>query len=253
MTTFVPRVAVSIAAVLVFTACTSGGRTASSDADILVSTAASLTDVFTEIEAAFEAQNPGFEVLLNIAGSATLSGQILEGAPADVFASASISNMVPLIDADLTNGDPQVFALNDMKIAVPTGNPGGVSSLTDFSNEGLLVGLCSRGVPCGDLALEVLANAGIEPAIDTSEPNVRSLFTKLEIAELDIGMVYSTDVASSDAVDGIEIPAEYNVVAEYPIAVVAGSSNQAGANAFVTFVTSSEGQTILARYGFSSP
>ncbi len=247
------KVAVSLAAVALLGACTSQDSTASDDTEVLISVAASLTDVFIEIETVFEAQNPGVDVLLNIAGSATLSAQILEGAPADVFASASISTMTPLVEAGLTSSEPQVFAHNDMEIAVPTGNPGGVSSLDDFSSEDLLIGLCSDGVPCGDLAREVLSKAGVDPAIDTNEPNVRSLLTKLEIGELDIGIVYATDVAASNSVDGIEIPDEDNVVAEYPIAIISGSNNPPEANALVAFVMSPEGQAILTRHGFSSP
>jgi molybdate transport system substrate-binding protein len=247
------KVALFLAAVTILAACAGGRQGASNEDEILVSAAASLTDAFTEIKAVFEDQNQGIRVRLNLAGSATLSSQILEGAPADVFAPASITNMIPVVDAGLTSAPPRAFARNDMQIAVPVGNPGGVTDIADFSDDDLLIGLCADGVPCGDLAREVLARAGIVAAIDTNEPNVRALLTKVELAELDAGIVYSTDVAASDAIEGILIPDEYNAVADYPIAVLAGTSNLEDAEAFVAFVTSPGGQTILAGYGFSTP
>lgn len=245
------KVAASVAAAVILVGCTAGQGGASDD--VLVSAAASLTNAFTEIESVFEEQNPGIDVLLNLAGSATLSSQIVEGAPADVFASASITNMIPVVEAGMASAQPEVFARNSMQIAVPAGNPGQVTGLADFSNDDLLIGLCAKSVPCGDLAREALARAGINAEIDTNEPNVRALLTKIALAELDAGIVYSTDVAASDAVEGIAIPDTYNAVADYPIAVLAGTSNPESAEAFVAFVRSPAGQTILARYGFSTP
>ncbi len=253
MITTVTKVAVSLAGIVLLAACTGGSAGSSSDDEVLVSAAASLTDAFTEIAAAFEDQNPGVDVLLNLAGSATLSGQIVDGAPADVFASASTTNMIPVIEAGRASTEPKIFALNDMQIAVPIGNPGRVSGLEDFSNDALLIGLCAESVPCGDLARDVLARAGITASLDTNEPNVRALLTKIELAELDAGIVYRTDVAASDAVEGVEIPARYNGSTGYTIVSLTDARNPRGAEAFVSFVRSPKGESILARYGFSSP
>lgn len=247
------KVAVSLAAVVVLAACTPGPDRASDGDEILVSAAASLTDVFSEIEATFEDQNPGVDVLLNLAGSATLSSQIVEGAPADVFASASITNMIPVVEAGRASTEPEIFALNDMQIAVPLGNPGEVTGLDDFSNEALLLGVCTAGVPCGDLARDVFAMAGVDASIDTNEPNVRALLTKIELDELDAGIVYTTDVKASDTVEGIEIPPQFNTSTGYSIVALSDAGNPEGAATFVTFVQSPEGREILTRYGFSTP
>ena len=127
-------------------------------------------------------------------------------------------------------------------------------SLEDFANEDLLIGLCAEDVPCGDFGRQALANAGITPSIDTNEPDVRALLTKVESGELDAGIVYVTDVLSTDGgVEGIDIPEDDNVVAEYPIVALAGAPNSDAAAAFVDFVLSGEGQAILAEYGFGSP
>ena len=236
---------------LLLAACGDAGR---ADGELLVSAAASLTDAFAEMETVFEAANPGVDVVFNFGASSTLREQILEGAPLDVFASANTSNMEQVVAAGETVGEPRIFARNLLQIAVPAGNPAGVTSLADFADEELLVGLCAQGVPCGDFAREVLAEAGVVPAVDTHEPDVRSLLTKVEAGELDAAITYVTDVTSAaNGVEGVDIPEEDNVVANYPIAVLAGAMNQGTAGAFIDFVLSDEGQTILADFGFASP
>lgn len=221
---------------------------------VTVFAAASLTDAFDQVAAAFEEANPGITVELNYAGSSSLRDQILAGAPADVFAAADTAAMDAVVDGDAVAGDPAVFATNEMQIAVPAGNAAGVEGLDDLGDEGLLVGLCAPEVPCGQLGREVLAGAGVTPAPDTEEPDVRSLLTKVAGGELDAGLVYATDVrAAGGDVEGIEIPEGRNVVAEYPIAPLAESGDAAAARAFVDFVLAGSGQEALAAHGFGPP
>ena len=218
---------------------------------VYVSAAASLTSAFTEIETAFELAHPSWDVVLNVGGSSTLREQILEGAPADVFASANISNMDQVVAAGEAGGKPVVFVENLLQIAVPAGNPAGITGLEDFTEAELLIGLCAEGVPCGDFAREVLANAGVDPLIDTNEPDVRALLTKIEAGELDAGITYVTDVSSTaGSVEGVGIPDALNVIAEYPIVTLSHAPNPDGAARFVDFVLSEEGRSILRVYGF---
>lgn len=222
--------------------------------EILVSAAASLSDAFTEVELAFEDANAEVDVVLNLGGSSSLREQILEGAPVDVFAPASTSNMDQVVDAGEVAMEPRMLVTNRLQIAVPSGNPGGVTSLEDFDNEDLFIGLCAEDVPCGAFAREALANAGVTPAVDTNEPDVRALLTKIEIGELDAGITYVTDVASTGgSVDGVDIPEGDNVVAEYPVAVLANAPSPDAAAEFVDFVLSDEGRAILREYGFTEP
>lgn len=221
---------------------------------VLVMAAASLSDGLGEVAEAFEAEHPGLAVQLNLAGSSSLREQILGGAPADVFASANLSNMEQVVQAGEVVGEPQVFAANLLQIAVPAGNPGGVTGLDDFARSELLIGLCSEGVPCGDLAREALANAGVDASIDTNESDVRALLTKIAADELDAGIVYLTDVrAAGELVEGVDITSEHNVVALYPIARLVSGPNPVAAEAFVAFVLSEQGRSILAAHGFAAP
>lgn len=246
------RMALLMALVVVLGACGDDGG--SVEGELLVSAAASLTDAFADVEAAFEDANPDVDVVLNLGSSSSLREQILEGAPADVFASANTSNMDQVVEAGEVEGEPEIFVRNLLQIAVPSGNPAGVTGLEDFGRDELLIGLCAEEVPCGDFAREALANAGVTPAIDTNEPDVRALLTKVEVGELDAGITYVTDVSSTGGtVDGVDIPDDQNVVASYPIAALTNAPNPEAAAAFVAFVLSDEGQAILAEYGFAAP
>src|SRR5688572_1729594 len=96
---------------------------------ITVFAAASLSGAFETIGEAFEPANPGVTVPFSFAASSELVAQITEGAPADVFASADMSNMAKLPDADAGAGTPRVFATNSSEIIVAPGNPLGIDGV----------------------------------------------------------------------------------------------------------------------------
>lgn len=222
-----------------------GGRS------IDVFAASSLTDAITEIAAGFEAADPNVDVRLNLAASSTLREQILEGAPADVFAAANETTMAAVVERDRVAAPPVAFARTRLVIAVPAGNPGAVTGLDDLDRSELLVGLCAPGVPCGDLAREVLARAGVDAAVDTDEPNARALTAKLADGELDVGLIYATDAMSMAGVTAIPIADRFDAVATYAIAPLAGSGDDAAS--FVAYVLSPAGRAILAEHGFELP
>jgi molybdate transport system substrate-binding protein len=128
-----------------------------------------------------------------------------------------------------------------------------VVGLADFARDDLLIGLCAEEVPCGDLARLALENAGVSAIVDTNEPDVRALLTKIEAGELDAGITYVTDVGSSDGVDGVDIPVDVNVAATYPIVALVGAGDPDSANLFVAFVLSDRGRAILHDHGFAYP
>lgn len=237
---------VVIAACLVLGAigCSAGD----SRQELRVFAAASLHGAFSEIEVHFEASHPDVDVVLNIAGSASLREQALNGAPVDVIALANNEIMAALIDGEFVN-DPRDFATNELTIAVPAGNPGEVASLEAFASEDLLIGLCASGVPCGDLAERLLRASGVSAAIDTRAPDVRSLVTRLQADELDAGLVYVTDIRTSD-LQQVPLPAELVERVSYPIAIATESNNHPLADEFVQLVLSASGQAILSEFGF---
>lgn len=222
--------------------------------DITVFAAASLTAAFTDIGEAFMAQYPDADVTFNFAASSELVTQIREGAPADVFASADLSNMTKLTDAGDNGTEPVVFTTNLAEIVVAPGNPEGITGVADLANEDLVVVQCAPEVPCGAYAARVFENAGVTVTPKSWEENVKAVVTKVTLGEADAGVVYATDVtAAGDDVEGVEVPADINVVAEYPIAVTAEAPNAEGGEAFVEFVAGEQGQEILESYGFIAP
>ena len=222
--------------------------------DITVFAAASLTDTFTELGEEFEAAHPGTTVTFSFAGSSALAQQILSGAPADVFASASPATMAQVTGEELTAGEPVVFVTNRLQIAVPAGNPAGVSGLEDLTNEDLTIALCAEEVPCGAASATVFEAAGLTPAPDTYEEDVRATLTKVRLDEVDVALVYQTDVlVAGDEVEGIDFAESAEAINDYPIAALLEAPNPEGGQGFIDFVLSDEGQEVLGAAGFGSP
>jgi molybdate transport system substrate-binding protein len=222
--------------------------------DLTVLAAASLTDTFTELGDVFTAEHPGVRVSFSFGGSSGLAEQIASGAPADVFAAASPATMTTVVDAGAADGEPTTFATNTLQVVVPAGNPAGVTGLADLADPDLTVALCSAQVPCGAASEKVFAAAGLTPAPDTLEQDVRAVLTKVELGEVDAGLVYRTDVlAAGDAVEGVDVPEATDAVNDYPVAVLADAPNPAAARAFVDLVLSDEGRAVLRADGFGAP
>ena len=218
---------------------------------IRVFAASSMTDVLPDVAARFEDQS-AVNVEISFAGSSAFREQILDGADADVFVSASQTVMQTLVDADMIDNEPMVFAGNALTIAVPLGNPAQVEGLTDFEDRSLTLGVCAVGVPCGDLATLVFETQGITPQVDTNETNVRSLLTKVEIGELDAALVYRTDVVASTEVDEVALPpAAAALETTYSAGVIVGAEPLA--STFVEFLQSTEALEILSDAGFVRP
>lgn len=226
-------------------------------AEVIVLAAASLTEAFDELATRFEMANPSVEITVGYGGSGALATQILEGAPADVFASAAEQPMQQVVDGGLA-AEPRVFASNTLELVVPSGNPGDVSGLDDLANADLRIALCDSSVPCGAASATLLANEGVTASPDTLESDVKAVLAKVSLGEVDAALVYRTDVRSAgDAVEGIEVPAAADVVNRYPIAAVTGAeataAERAASDAFVAFVTGEAGRDVLEAHGFGAP
>ena len=222
---------------------------------ITVSAAASLRESFTEIGKAFRAAHPKARVRFNFGSSSVLVSQVLSGAPADVVALADLATMDKLVSAGIVSSAPRVFARNSMAIAVKKGNPLKVVGLSDLARVGV-VSMCVQTAPCGSYAKSVLARAGVSIPESTITRGVDASATLAQVVTGDAqaAIVYVTDVRSTGkSVDGIAIPRSVNVTAMYPIATVKGSRQQQTARAFVDFVSSDAGQSILKKFGFARP
>ncbi|MCL4394229.1 MAG: molybdate ABC transporter substrate-binding protein [Chloroflexi bacterium] len=238
---------------------TSGGGTT-----LTILAAASLTDSFKEIAKGFEAANPGVKVAFSFAGSQTLRTQIQQGVTADVFASADNNNMDPVKAANLLASDPQIFTRNLLVVILPKANPGGLKELKDLSKAGTKLIVAASSVPVGNYTLQALDKLSADPTygsdfkakvlaqVVSNETDVKAVVTKVGLGEGDAGVVYTTDAkVAADKLTTIAIPEQYNVVATYPIAVLKSSPNASLALKFVDYVLSSDGQAVLAKYGFA--
>jgi len=218
---------------------------------LTVFAAASLTDAFTELGSDFTAAHPGVDIVFSFAASSDLVGQIQEGAPANVFASADTINMDKA--GDLVN-TPQIFATNVLMIAVAPGNPENIAGLADLGRKDLKVVLAAPEVPVGNYSNEILDRAGVTVKPVSLEESVKGVVTKVALGEADAGIVYVTDVSAAKGdIDGVDIPESQNLIAGYPLATVVASESPENAQAFVDLVLSDEGQQVLASYGFLPP
>lgn len=234
------------------------GRAADSK-ELVVFAAASLREVFQKVADNFEKSHPGVKVRLNFAGSQELRVQIEHGAKADVFASADTKHMQALREQKLTT-EPQLFARNEPVVVVPAANPAKLAKFLDLPKaERIVVGVPE--VPIGAYTEIILRNtekpygAGFRKAvvehIRSRELNVRQVLTKVSLGEADAGIVYKTDALSAkEKVTAIEIPDAVNVIADYPIAVLAGAAQPALAKEWLATMLGSDGQQALKTAGF---
>ena len=232
--------------------------------EILAFAASSLTDAFKELAAAFEDEHRSARVKFNFASSSTLATQINEGAPADIFASADLPQLKVVMDARNAS-EAQLFATNELIVVTPA-KGATVKSLADVAKPGVRLVLAGRDVPAGRYAREVLTRASTLPGaiapdfagkalanLRSEEPNVRAVLTKVQLGEADAGFVYRTDAAAAGAqVATVEIPAAFNVQAQYAIAVTRNGKNVTTAEAFVEFLFLPRGQKIMANHGFGA-
>lgn len=217
---------------------------------LTVFAAASLTEPLNAQKQALQRRHPQLSIAFSFAGSQLLAQQILQGAPADVFASADEKTMQKLVDAHLVEG-PRIFAHNKLEIAVRPGNPKNVTSLSDLSRSDLAVVLADPSVPAGNYSRQALTAAGASVHPKSLELDVKSALAKVSSGEADATIVYVSDVHSAGgSVTGITIADAQNVVAVYTAAVLTRTGNTAGARAFLDDLVSGSGHTALAASGF---
>ena len=253
------RILIAAALVLSMAACGDDAATtpearAAKGGTVTVLAAASLTESFTQIGKDFEAANPGTKVTFSFGGSSSLATQITSGAPADVFAAASPTTMKTVTDAGAATGTPATLVKNQLVIAVPKGNPEGITSLAALAKPEFKVALCAEQVPCGSAAKKALTAANVKVTPVTQEQDVKAALAKVKLGEVDAALVYRTDAKAASAdVDGVEFPESASAINDYPIVALKDAPNPAGAAAFVAFVQGPAAQQVLTDAGFQKP
>lgn len=226
--------------------------------EIIVSAAASLTDAFRSVAQAFEAEHPDVQVTLNFAASGVLLGQLRQGAPVDVLATADETTMDRAANDKLVDGASRTdFAANSLVVITPREGPAPATlkSLTDPRWKRIAIGTAAS-VPAGAYAREALDAAGLTAALEPRliyGANVRQVLAYVARGEVDAGFVYRTDaMAQADKVS-VAFDVALPQPVRYPIAVVRASRHAAAAHSFMDFVRTAAAQAILARFGFSKP
>lgn len=221
---------------------------------LTVLAAASLTDAYGELGSRFEAEHPGVRVRFDFQGSSTLAEQLRQGRTADVFASADEENMAEVVDSGAAAGEPGTFATNRLTIAVPAGNPAGITSLADLADPQRTVVVCAEQVPCGAATAAASRAAGVQLRPDSEENDVKAVLRKVEAGEADAGLVYVTDVRSAGGeVAAVDFPESHRAVNEYPIVRIDSAEHPRLAREFVDFVRGPQGREVLHRAGFGTP
>jgi molybdate transport system substrate-binding protein len=211
---------------------------------ITVYAAASLTDVFPQIDA-----GPKY----SFGASSALAAQITQGAPADVFASANTTIPDQLFAKGLVQ-KPLVFTRNRLVLVVPTSNPAGIHSLYDLQKSGIKLVIAAPAVPVGSYTLQVLKQMGLTSVLAnvvSRESDVRSVLSKVALGEADAGFVYSTDAMTVPGkVNILKVPAWAQPKVTYELAVVSASTNKTAAQRFINEVLSKAGQAKMLAAGF---
>ena len=262
------RVTAVLLVVAAAAACT--GPTASQSpsrvaAELAVYAAASLTAPLESVKAAYETSHAGVRLTLALDSSAALRTQIEQGAPADVFLSADLTNPQKLDDGGLATGPVTKFAGNHLTIVVPKANPGSINSPADLATSGVRIVAAGEKVPITVYANQLLEKLGALPGYPSAfasayganvvsrEDNVKAIVTKVELAEADAGIVYVTEAIGSTKLTTVEIPTEAAVAAIYGGVAVAASAHPNEAAAFLSWLAGPDGQAILADFGFTAP
>lgn len=231
--------------------------------EIVVSAAASLTNAFKDIGAAYEKKYSDGKVSLNFGASGALQQQIAKGAPVDVFASADQATM------DLAQKEGQIipeerkdFVRNTLVLILPMDSKLTLTKIEDLTQEGIKrISLGNPATtPAGRYAQRAMEKVGVwakvEPKLVMTQ-NVRQSLDYVVRGEVDTGYVFGTDAAimPDKAKIAFEVPLDEKIT--YPIAMTSNNKTDSEkgkeAKRFIEFVLSDEGQTILGKYGFAKP
>ncbi len=226
--------------------------------ELTIAAAASLTDVTAEIAEAYKAVAPNVTLTFTYGASGALQTQIEQGAPVDIFMSAAQKQMDALADQSLLlDGSRADLLENKVVLIVPKDSSLGITSFEDLANDTIATVAIGdpASVPAGQYAQEVLTSLGIVDTVMAKAnlgTDVRQVLTWVETGEVDAGIVYATDAATTDKVTVVcEAPAGSVKQIIYPVAILKASTNADAAQAFIDFLKSDECAALFEKYGFA--
>jgi len=241
------RLAAPALAVLAAAALASGAGARARGPQLTIFAAASLTNVFPQID---PSQKYSF------AGSNALAAQIRQGLPADVFASANVTLPDQLYLAGLCT-KPILFTGNTLVLVGQKGNPSHLHGIYSLTQPGLKIVMAAKGVPVGDYTRTVLGKAGLSDLVGkavSQETDVREVLSKVALGEADVGFVYATDAKSvAGQVSVFPIPPRYQPKVNYGACAVKASPNLDAAQAWVNALKGKAAQATLRAAGFLKP
>jgi molybdate transport system substrate-binding protein len=229
--------------------------------ELLVSAAASLTDVLTALNADAE-KAAGCKVLLNFGGSGALRKQIEEGAPADVFFSAAAEDVDKLEKAGLLAPGSRVDLLSNAIVLVGDSSlkaPADIAALRDLLSGASVLAIGNpSAVPAGRYATEALKSLGLYQSVESKLAlggSVRQVLQFVSSGSAPLGIVFLTDAMTIKPGDKTAILYRFPESALptpvlYPVAVVAASKRKDAAARYVDFLRSKEAKEAFTKAGF---
>lgn len=227
-------------------------------AEVTVFAAASLKTALDEVAAGWGAAT-GNTVVVSYGGSSALARQIQEGAPADIFISASQQWMDSLEEGALIKPDSRSDLLGNRLILVAHEALPGVTVDASLDLPGLLNGgklsmALVDAVPAGQYGKEALESLGLWDAVKDSvaqSDNVSIALKLVALGEAPLGIVYASDAVAEKGVTVVgTFPAHSHQPIVYPAAVIAAST-LAEAAAFLDHLKTPEAQAVFVANGFT--
>ena len=231
-----------------------GKPSTDSDNELVISTASSLKEAMLAIEVEFGKVQPNTKLMFNFGSSGKLRSQIQQGAPADVFLSASVKDMDVLADAGLIIKETVMpFAENRLVLASLNHDVSNdFSQLMLATHETIAIGE-PESVPLGEYTKQVLDNLGLWEELKGKmiyAKDARQVLTYVESGNAGLGIVYFSDTQVSPTIKIINEMTEGQHPIIYPAGIAEESQNREEAEVFLAFITGKVGQEILEQYGF---
>lgn len=225
--------------------------------ELTIAAAASLTDATAELAEAYKAAAPDVELTFTYGSSGNLQTQIEEGAPVDIFMSAAQKQMDALEEKGLLSDGTRMDLLeNKVVLIVPADSDLGITSFEDLAADKVATVALGdpASVPAGQYAEEVLTSLDILDTVKEKAnygSDVRQVLTWVESGNVDCGVVYATDAATTDKVKVVcEAPAGSVKKIVYPVAMLAECQNTDAATGFLQFLVSPDAAAVFEKYGF---